>query len=421
MYEVPPALVEKAVPLVQPHVKRTPLIPSEWLTALHGSPVFLKCENLQYTGSFKIRGPFVKLADPAVRRRGVVASSAGNHGAGLARAAKELGVRCVVVVPRSVPRVKAQKIRRFGAKLVVSPYDDYDSTEEYARERAGRAEFVSPFDDPEIIAGNGGTLGLEIAGDFPDLEAVVAPCGGGGLCVGLGVAMRMAAPQAAVYGVNSEASPGMWSSRRDGVAHLRILSKPTIAEGIEGGVSETTFQLGREFISDMFQVSEAAITAAVAELYWRHQLVVEGAGAVGVAAVMEGLVPKGKRGIAVLVSGGNIDPRRLIGILKRHPDPREAAVLWKEQQKAAFPASCTRGKLDGRPLKEIDTIVGLALVPVLGTAGQVRPLTTPERQRLVGVEDLLGRVLEESRLDEEGTAYFGRLHRLVTEVLRRGG
>ncbi len=290
-YDVPYSLVEKAASIVRRRVTRTPLIPSEWLSGLLGGEVWLKCENLQVTGSFKVRGPFVKLARPSARKRGVIASSAGNHGAGLAYAAKALGVDCTIVAPRTIPKVKADKIRKLGARLELAPYDDYDSTEEHARGLGSEAVFVSPFDDADIIAGNGGTLGLEIVEDAPEADLVVAPCGGGGLVCGLGVVLRERARKAELWGVNSEASPGMSSSRRDGVAHLRVMSKPTIAEGLEGGVSANTFELANRVMDGIVEVGEATLARAVAELYWRHGMTVEGAGAAGVAALLEGGLP----------------------------------------------------------------------------------------------------------------------------------
>ena len=302
-------LVERVAPAVRARVKRTPLVRAEWL-----GDVWLKCENLQITGSFKVRGAFAKLSE--VKAAEVVAASAGNHGLGLAHACRELGVKCRVIVPRTIPEVKERKIRALGAELEKAPFDTYDDTEEYAKARVGGALWVSPFDDPHIIAGNGGTTALEIAEEAEEIDAIVAPCGGGGLVNGLGIVARRLLPGARVIGVNSEASPGMWLSRRDGRAHLRIESKPTIAEGIEGGVAEGTYRLGLKYIDDVVCVSEEGIARAVAEVHRRHGMAVEGSAAAAVAALMEGRV-KARRPVVVL-SGANIDEARLASILRAH-------------------------------------------------------------------------------------------------------
>jgi threonine dehydratase len=275
---------------------------SEWLSGLRGGEVLLKCEHEQETGSFKVRGAVAKLASAKPDR--VVAASAGNHGLGLAWAARDAGIPCTVFVPRTVAQVKADRIEALGARLVRAPFDTYDPTQDYAMARP-------PFDDPDVIAGNGGTTGLEIF-EETQVDAVVAPCGGGGLTIGLGVA----APESTkIIGVNSEASPGMWLSRRDGRAHLVVDSQPTIAEGIEGGVAESTYRLGLEFIDDVVTVPESAIRRAVAETYRREGMTIEGSAAAAVAAVVEGRVPGNCRRIAVVLTGSNIDPSRLEKLL----------------------------------------------------------------------------------------------------------
>jgi len=308
-YDVDFELVERVTPAVRARVRRTRLVRSAWLSEVRGGEVLLKCEHEQITGSFKVRGPFAKLAEARLAR--VVAASAGNHGMGLAYAAREHAIPCTIYVPRTVPAVKEEKIRALGAELVKAPFDSYDPTEEYARSRSEGALWVSPFDDPHIIAGNGGTTAMEIFEEAGAVDAVILPCGGGGLAIGVGVVARRLAPGAAVIGVNSEASPGMWLSRRDGRAHLRVDSKPTIAEGIEGGVSETTYRLGLRFIDDLIAVSEEAIARAVVEMRRREGMTIEGSAAAGVAAVVEGRVARDRKRIVVVLTGGNIDPARL--------------------------------------------------------------------------------------------------------------
>jgi threonine dehydratase len=315
-------LVEHVRAYVGGMAVRTPCLPSEWLASLTGGQVWLKCENLQHTGSFKIRGPLAKLPflSKDERLAGVLCASAGNHGKGLAWAAKHYGIRCTVCVPHSIPENKEKAIRRYGAHLVKTKFHSYDETETYARTLAQKtgAVWVSPYDDPHIMAGNGGTTGLEIFEDLPKADAVVVPVGGGGMAIGLGVVAREAAPRAKILGVNTDASPGMWLSRKDKKAHLRVDSKPTIAEGLEGGVSENTYQLGLKYIDDLLVVKEETLKKAIAELLRRHRMAVEGSAAASVAAVMEGLVPKSFRRVVVVLTGSNIDPARLKSIVNSH-------------------------------------------------------------------------------------------------------
>jgi threonine dehydratase len=313
-YEVSLETVLRVSPWVRARVKRTRLVKSEWLSALHGGEVWLKYENEQETGSFKVRGAVAKLASAKPDR--VASASAGNHGLGLAWASREAGVACTIFVPRTVPRVKAERIEALGATLVKAPFDTFDPTQDYARERLDGALWVSAYDDPDVIAGNGGTTALEIFEEGP-VDALVVPCGGGGLAIGAGIVAHRHG--AKVIGVNSEASPGMWLSRRDGRAHVRVDSKPTIAEGIEGGVAESTYRLGLEFIDDVVTVPESAIGRAVAETHRREGVAVEGSAAAAVAAVVEGRIPRNLGRIAVVLTGGNIDPGRLESLLRSPP------------------------------------------------------------------------------------------------------
>jgi threonine dehydratase len=311
------ALVQAVRKAVSRHVRRTPLVRSEWLSALTGREVFLKCENLQVTGSFKVRGALAAVGrlSPTERQRGVLASSAGNHGLGLARAAAVYGVPATVVVPRSAPAVKVDGIVALGARAVRSPHDGYDDTQSWALENRDRfgGVFVSPFEDPAVIAGNGGTTALEIFEDGPPLDALLIPCGGGGCSIGAGIVAREMSPATRIVAVNTEASPGMWLSWRDGRPHLRVESRPTLAEGIEGGVGEHSYALSRRFVDQVKVVTEAAIRRAVVECLLEERLLVEGSGAAGVAALLEGAVEGGR--IGVVLTGSNLDPARLRELL----------------------------------------------------------------------------------------------------------
>jgi threonine dehydratase len=315
-------LVENVREYVSGMVVRTPCLPSEWLSGLTGGQVWLKCENLQHTGSFKIRGPLAKLPwlSKDERLAGVLCASAGNHGKGLAWAAKHYGIRCTVCVPATIPENKEKAIRRYGAHLVKTKCANYDETELFARQLAQKtgATWVSPYDDPQIQAGNGGTTAQEMFEDLPKLDAVLVPVGGGGMAIGMGVVARQLAPKARILGVNTDASPGMWLSRKDKKAHLKMDSKPTIAEGLEGGVSENTYQLGLEYIDDLLVVKEESLKRAIAELLRRHRMAVEGSAAASVAAIMEGLVPKSYKRVCAVLTGSNLDAERLKSIVNAY-------------------------------------------------------------------------------------------------------
>ena len=294
------ARVRRAAERIAGRVRRTPLLRSTWLSDLAGGDVYLKCENLQVTGSFKIRGAVAAIGDGPV-----IAASAGNHGIALATAARDAGVSCTIAVPRGVPAVKEEKIRALGATLLKSPFDGYDDTEAWARERAGGARWVSAYDDPDVIAGNGGTTALEIL-DEADVEAIVVPCGGAGLAIGAGIVTR-------VIAVNTDASCALWASWRDGRAHERFDSKPTIAEGLEGGISRINYERSREFVADVLVVPEASLGPAVRDVALRERMVIEGSAAAGVAAAAAGLI-RHKR-FAVVLTGSNIDASRFAALL----------------------------------------------------------------------------------------------------------
>lgn len=251
-----------------------------------------------------------------VAKEGVVTSSAGNHGLGMAHAARVLDVPCRVVVPSGAPQVKVAGIEARGATVVRSPYPGYDATQAWTLEQLSEwgGVFVSPFDAPGVIAGNGGTTALELLEDGPEFEMVVVPVGGGGLIAGVGLTLEAMSPRTRLVGVNAAASPGMWTSRRDGHAHLELESAPTLAEGLEGGVGERTFRLAQRHVDDMVLVREDSIAEAVVEVARRERMLIEGSAAVGVAALLEGQVSA--RSVCVLLTGSNIDLDRFRGLLE---------------------------------------------------------------------------------------------------------
>ena len=312
-------LLNRIWPSVKQHARRTPLWRSEWLSQLSGANVYLKCENLQTTGSFKLRGALaaVSLLTPAERQAGVVTCSAGNHGLGLARAARIFDTPCTVVVPRSVPTVKEDGIRNEGATVIRSPHDGYDDTHAWLTEQGNRwgdARFVSAFDDPAVILGNGATTMCEILEDLPRPDWVLMPCGGGGLSGGAAWILQERGLDSRAVGINTEASPGMWLSWKDGHAHERLPAAPTIAEGLEGGVSERTYQLSRQVLQDLWVVKESSLAETVVEMARREHLLIEGSAAAGVAALLERNPVEGD--VVVVLTGSNIDLSRLAALAR---------------------------------------------------------------------------------------------------------
>jgi threonine dehydratase len=292
-------------------VERTPLVPSPTLSARAGGEILLKCEHRQRTGSFKIRGAYNALAalGPDARARGVVASSAGNHGLGLAWAARELGVRVKVFVPASAPAVKREGIASLGAEVDASQ-PDYDAAhhvaEAYAREH--EMPFINPCAGDDVLAGQG-TVGLEILEALPATATMIVPVGGGGLVGGIAALVRAVAPGVRIVGAQSAKTNAMAASLAAG-RRVDVPVPPTLADGLAGQIDEEAFEIGRAAIDDIFTVTEQEIAAAIAWLSHEHDMRVEGSGAVGVAALLHDRIAALAFPAVVVVSGGNIDDLR---------------------------------------------------------------------------------------------------------------
>ena len=295
-------------------------------TALIASPkinpdckLYLKTENLQVTGSFKVRGAGYKISQlsPEEKARGVIACSAGNHAQGVALAAQKYGIKSVICLPDGAPISKVEATKSYGAEVVMVPgvYDDAYKRALELRDEMGYT-FVHPFDDEDVIAGQG-TIALEILDELDDIDAVVVPIGGGGLISGVAFALKQLKPDIKVYGVQSAGAPSMYNSVKNGKKE-RLDSVSTIADGIavkEPG--DNTYELVSKYVDDIVTVTEGEISSAILALIEQHKLIAEGAGAVAVAAVMFDKVPvKGKKVVA-LVSGGNIDVTILSRVIKR--------------------------------------------------------------------------------------------------------
>jgi threonine dehydratase len=301
------------------YVRRTPLVPSDWLTRTAGGAVSLKLETLQVTHSFKARGALnaaMRLREGAGANATIVTASAGNHGRAIAWAAERLGLRAIVFTPRNAPRTKLEAIRRHGADLRAEA-ESYEDAERRAQEWARRTgeTFISPYDHPDVIAG-AGTIAIELMEDDPHLDVVVVPVGGGGLVSGVATAMHALSRSAAVIGVEAEASTAFSAARAAG-AIVTIEVGDTIADGLGGNVDPRTitWPIIRDLVSDVAVVPEAILRRAVRDLAAEDHLVAEGAGIAGVAALSGGTVALQGRRAAVIVTGANIDVTRLATLL----------------------------------------------------------------------------------------------------------
>jgi len=310
--------IEAVVDLVGEAAIPTPMEESRWLQAIVGGPVLLKCENLQRTGSFKIRGAYVRLSRLSAeeRARGVVAASAGNHAQGVALAARMLGIKATVFMPEGAPIPKANATRGYGAEVLF--HGEYLTqallaAQEFA-ERTG-AVFIHPFDHPDIVAGQG-TVGLEILAQAPEATTVLIPTGGGGLIAGAAVAIKSQRPDIRVIGVQAEEAAAFPESLRRGVP-VALERMTTMADGIAvARPGDVPFAAIQKYVDDVVTVSEESMSRALVLLLERAKMVVEPSGAAAVAAVMDQPSAFATPMVAVL-SGGNVDPL-LLGNLIRH-------------------------------------------------------------------------------------------------------
>lgn len=305
---------------IENEIVKTPLILSGSLSQHVGSEVWLKLENLQKTGSFKLRGALNKISSlsSAELERGVITASAGNHAQGVAYAASLAGVSALIVVPKTAPETKRAGIERYGAKLVIHG-DNYDEAEAHAyrlAEETGRT-FVHAFEDNEIIAGQG-TVALEALLEQPDFDAIVVPAGGGGLICGIAVAAKALHPSIEVIGIQTHASPPWYYSFKERRL-AEVAYSDSLADGLHGGISQGNLDLALKIVDQFVLVEEEQVAHA---MYWmakEHHYMVEGSGAVGIAALLHGHLPhlKGKK-ILNIVSGSNVDAAKLGKIISSY-------------------------------------------------------------------------------------------------------
>ncbi len=281
--------------------------------------LYLKTENLQETGSFKLRGAYYKISQltDEEKAHGIIACSAGNHAQGVAMAASHNGIKSIICMPDGAPLSKVEATKQLGAdiRLVKGVYDDAYAEALRIQEETG-ATFIHPFDDDEVIAGQG-TIGLEILDEIEDLDAIVVPIGGGGLISGVAYAVKHLDPSIKIYGVQAAGSASMYESRRAGHP-VMLESAATFADGIAvKQPGDTTFKLVEEYVDEIVTVSEDEIAAAILALIEKQKVIAEGAGAVAVTAVLFDKLPVEGKKVACIVSGGNIDVNILNRVITR--------------------------------------------------------------------------------------------------------
>ena len=303
--------IERAREAIARTVRHTPLIPSAALSARTGADVRLKLESLQDTGAFKIRGATNRIAalDAAERARGVVTVSTGNHGRAVAQAAKRHGVKAIVCMSNLVPRNKLDAIAALGAEVrIVGQSQDEAEVEAERLAAAHGMVMVSPFDDAHVIAGQG-TIGLELIGDWPELDTVLVPVSGGGLISGIAVAVKAYRPDARIIGVSMDQGAAMVQSQRAG-RPVPVEEVPSLADSLGGGIgldNAFTFALVRDTVDELVLVTEAEITQAMRHVFRQERLIAEGGACVGIAALLNDRADRLGDNIAVVVSGANVD------------------------------------------------------------------------------------------------------------------
>jgi threonine dehydratase len=300
----------------------TPLIQSASLSAQHGASVYLKLETLQPIGAFKIRGAANKILNLAdeERARGVVTASTGNHGRAVAYVAKLIRMPAIVCLSELVPQNKVDALQQLGAEVIIhGQSQDEAEVHAYQLTEERGLTMVHPFDDPFVIAGQG-TIGLEVMRDLPAVDTALVPLSGGGLIAGIALALKSTNPAIRVVGVSMERAPVMAKSLA-AQKPVQIPEEPTLADSLQGGIglgNQYTFHMVRDLVDDVVLVSEEEIGAAMAFALHEHHLVVEGAGAVGIAALQAGKIEAAGRNMVLIISGGNVDISRLLHVVKQY-------------------------------------------------------------------------------------------------------
>lgn len=312
-------LILDAAQRLKKRVRRSELIHAQHFSERLGLPLYFKCENLQRTGAFKIRGAlnFMTAQSREALSGGVITASAGNHAQGVAFSADLLGVQATVYMPESTPPQKVFSTRDYGAQVVLEGknFDEACAAALRRAEESG-ALFVHPFNDPLVMAGQG-TIGLELLEDLPDLANVLVPIGGGGLIAGIATAIKATNPKVRIIGVESAVAPSMQQALKKGEP-VTVPIRASLADGIAVKTAgDATFPVVRELVDEVVLVEEEEIAQAIVSLLERNKLMVEGAGAVGLAALLNGRVKRLSGKTVVLLSGGNIDVKTISVVVER--------------------------------------------------------------------------------------------------------
>lgn len=299
--------IEKAAKVLKPVILNTPLIKSDFFSNEYGCNVYMKPENLQRTGSFKIRGAYNKIANltSEEKNHGVISSSAGNHAQGVAFSARENRIKSTIVMPFVTPLLKVEATKAYGSKVILHG-DAYDESYRFAMDMAEKEgyTFVHPFDDYEVICGQG-TLGLEILNELPEVDEILVPIGGGGLIAGIALAVKAINPSVKIVGVTPAGAMAMKISIDEGQVS-RLAALKTIAEGVAvKQPGDLTFAFAKRYVDEIITVSEKEIMEAVLLLLEKHKIVAETAGAIPLAAIKKRA--SGGKNVVCLISGGNID------------------------------------------------------------------------------------------------------------------
>lgn len=306
---------------IDPWVRRTPLVQSLALSRCLGASVYLKLETVHDTGAFKIRGATNRILNltETQRERGVVTVSTGNHGRAVAYAARRQGIRAVVCMSRLVPDNKVRGIQELGAEVRIIGQSQDEAEVEARRLMVDEGlTLIHPFDDPYIVAGQG-TVGLELLEDLPALDCVLVGLSGGGLVAGMALALKAAAPDIRIIGISMERGPAMYHSIKAGKP-VAVAEEATLADSLGGGIgldNRYTFPVVQRYLDDIVLVSETQIAAAMVHLYREERLVAEGAAAVGIAALLHGLVQPGSH-TATIITGNNVDMTLFTRLINGH-------------------------------------------------------------------------------------------------------
>ena len=312
-------MIQAAKQSIAPHILRTPLIKSSSLSNLCGCHVYLKMECWQTCGCFKIRGVanFLTNRKEEVMKYGVVTASSGNHALALAYAARKMQVEHIrIFLPEGADQSKISQIRQNGVEPVLKGktfYDAFDYAQSYSAQNG--ACFVHSNADPLVIAGQG-TIGLEILEDLPDVEAVIVPVGGGGLISGIAAAIKNENSGVLIYGAEPEAAPGAYQSLQMGRPCERIPLKPSVADGLSGGLSPLPFEICQPLLKRVVLATEDEIISAMKAFFFEEQLVIEGGASVGLAILLSQKTSLRNQNVVLVVTGRNIDPKRFLAIIR---------------------------------------------------------------------------------------------------------